>query len=100
MKENTNLPNWKEMEETTKGGMVPIAGNSVEYKTGSWRIRKPVFFEDKCIQCGMCFGVCPDDAIPVNDEYQREDFNYDRCKGCGTCAKVCPVKAIIMKEGN
>ncbi|HCC04174.1 MAG TPA: ferredoxin, partial [Clostridiales bacterium] len=46
----------------------------------------------------LCFPVCPENAIPVNKEMKREDFNFDYCKGCGVCAKVCPFKAIEMKE--
>lgn len=95
-----NLSDWKEMEERSKGGSITSPGNSIEYKTGTWRVRKPVFHEDICIQCGMCFGVCPEDAIPVNDKYLRTNFNYDRCKGCGICSKACPVKAIIMEKDN
>ena len=43
-------------------------------------------------------GVCPEDAIPLDEEGKRVDFNYDYCKGCGVCAKVCPFKAIEMEE--
>lgn len=95
----SNDSNWEEMEEESKGGMITEPGNSTNYETGSWRTRIPVFYEDKCIQCGMCFGVCPEDAIPVDEETaQRTNFNYERCKGCGICAKVCPVAAIAMKD--
>ena len=59
---------------------------------------RTIFDIEKCKQCGLCFPVCPDDAIPVNKEMKREDFNYDYCKGCGVCAKVCPFGAIEMKE--
>ena len=59
---------------------------------------KPVYIKEKCKQCGLCFPVCPDDAIPVNKEQKREDFNYDYCKGCGVCSKVCPFGAIEMKD--
>ena len=45
-----------------------------------------------------CFPVCPDDAIPVNKDGKREDFNYDYCKGCGVCSKVCPFGAIEMQK--
>ena len=53
---------------------------------------------DKCKQCGFCFPVCPVDAIRVNKDGNREDFNFDYCKGCGVCAKVCPFNAIEMKN--
>ena len=69
-----------------------------EFKTGAWRSAKPVFLSEKCKQCGLCFPVCPDDAIPVGKDQLRKDFNYDYCKGCGVCAKVCPFGAIVMEE--
>ena len=90
---NTKTP----MDELTIGGNIYTAGNAREFKTGDWRSTKPVFASDKCKQCGLCFPVCPDDAIPVNKEQKREDFNYDYCKGCGVCAKVCPFGAITME---
>lgn len=86
---------WQDM---TPGGTIYESGNSLEFKTGDWRSEKPIYIADKCKQCGLCFLVCPDDAIPVNKEQKREDFNYDFCKGCGVCSKVCPFGAIVMEE--
>ena len=85
-------------EDITPGGDIYTAGNSTEFKTGSWRSVKPLYIDEKCTQCGLCFPVCPDDAIPVNKEQKREDFDFDACKGCGVCAKVCPFGAIEMVE--
>ena len=84
-------------QNLTIGGNVYEAGNAEEFKTGDWRSIKPIWKSELCKQCGLCFPVCPDDAIPVNKECNREDFNYDACKGCGVCAKVCPFKAIVME---
>lgn len=84
-------------EKMTIAGNIYEAGNSKEFKTGDWRSQKPIWIEEKCKQCGLCFPVCPDDSIPVNHEQKREDFNYDYCKGCGVCAKVCPFAAIVME---
>ncbi len=81
-------------QDLTIGGNIYEAGNAKEFKTGDWRSQKPVWIEEKCKQCGLCFPVCPDDAILVNKDKKREDFNYDACKGCMVCAKVCPFKAI------
>ena len=86
------------MKDLTIGGNIYCAGNAREFKTGDWRSVKPIYISEKCTQCGLCFPVCPDDAIPVNKEGKREDFNYDYCKGCGVCAKVCPFHAIEMTE--
>ena len=93
MKIDTNTK-W---EDLTIGGTIYDAGNAMEFKTGSWRSIKPIFKEEACKQCGLCFPVCPEDAIPVNSEKKREDFNYDMCKGCGVCSKVCPFNAIKME---
>jgi len=83
-------------QDLTVGGNIYTAGNAKKFKTGDWRSTTPVYISEKCKQCGLCWPVCPDDAIPVKDG-KRLDFNYDACKGCGVCAKVCPFKAIEMK---
>jgi pyruvate ferredoxin oxidoreductase delta subunit len=96
------MPNKIHIDETigwqriTPGGDIYASGSSEEFNTGDWRTVKPVFIEDKCIQCLLCVPVCPDMSIPVKAE-KRTDFAYNHCKGCGICAKVCPVKAIEMK---
>lgn len=90
---NKNTP-WQDL---TPGGDIYQAGNAVEFKTGDWRSVRPVFLSEKCKQCGLCFPVCPDNAIPVGKDQKRQDFNYDYCKGCGVCAKTCPFGAIEMK---
>ena len=87
------------MEKLTIGGNIYKAGNAKEFNTGDWRSARPVWIEEKCKQCGLCFPVCPDNAIPVRKEdKKRTDYDYDYCKGCGVCAKVCPFGAIEMKE--
>ena len=94
----TNINAKTPMDELTIGGTIYEAGNAREFKTGDWRSTCPVYISEKCTQCGMCFPVCPEDAIPVNEEGMRSDCNFDYCKGCGICAKVCPFGAIEMKE--
>lgn len=85
-------------EDIDIGGTVSTPASSLNYKTGDWRNKRPVFIPDLCKQCGLCFPVCPENAIPVGKDLKRVDFNYDYCKGCGICAKVCPFKAIIMEK--
>jgi pyruvate ferredoxin oxidoreductase delta subunit len=90
--------NWKEI---TKGGLIPWAGNAELFNTGDWRSMKPIWLQDKCKQCLLCYPVCPDTSILVNEEGKRVDFDYDHCKGCGVCVKVCPFKAIdFVEEGE
>lgn len=86
---------WK---ETTIGGMIDSAGNAELFKTGDWRSMKPIWLVEKCKQCLLCYPVCPDTSILINEEGKRIDFDYDHCKGCGVCVKVCPFKAIDFVE--
>ena len=96
-----HIDNNTPVEGLTPGGTIYEAGNAREFKTGDWRSMCPVWIKEKCTQCGLCFPVCPDDAIPIHKETKnRLDFDYDYCKGCGVCSKVCPFGAIIMKEGG
>ncbi|RLG46872.1 MAG: pyruvate ferredoxin oxidoreductase [Thermoproteota archaeon] len=78
---------------------IPIAGipfkRAVEYKTGDWRVFKPVIDGEKCVKCGLCWMFCPDMAISWDGEGVPE-VDYDFCKGCGICANECPVHAIEM----
>ncbi len=45
-----------------------------------------------CIACGICRKVCPHDAIHVEENLARVD--YEKCTGCGACVAKCPVKVI------
>jgi pyruvate ferredoxin oxidoreductase delta subunit len=79
-------------------GIIPKAGSSLEYKTGTWRAFKPVVDEAKCTFCLLCWIYCPDGAIKRLDNKGKISIDYDYCKGCGICASECPVKAISMVE--
>ena len=80
---------WKSLP---MGGIIDEPGNAREYHTGSWRTYRPIWFEDRCIQCFNCWVYCPDDSIRTKDE-KVIGIDYDHCKGCGICAKECPEKA-------
>ena len=73
-------------------GIIFRAGNSSEYKTGSWRTYRPVWNAEKCIQCLRCYLLCPDMAIRISDG-KVCGIDYEYCKGCGICANECPKKA-------
>ncbi len=66
--------------------------------------------QDLCINCGICAGLCPyqailktklpcEEACPVNaiskDENSIEHINVDACISCGKCLNSCPFSAII-----
>lgn len=86
---------WRDM---AAGGVIPQAGNAVEYKTGGWRTFRPIREDEKCINCLQCWIYCPDNAIICEEQtIKGKPYDLDHCKGCGVCAAICPVKCIEMK---
>lgn len=75
-------------------GAVVEGGSSLQYRTGSWRLERPVLDQETCKECGRCEEVCPDSAVRRWDTGFRIDYDY--CKGCGLCAYECPEEAIQM----
>lgn len=69
-------------------------GNSVVLKTGAWRSQEPVFIEEYCSNCLLCWLYCPDMSVIVQDG-EMVGFNLDYCKGCGICALEC-----VGKKGD
>ncbi len=50
--------------------------------------------EASCVDCGLCTGVCPTQALVLNPETFRLDFRRSRCIVCEQCIPTCPVSAI------
>lgn len=81
------------------GATIPVAGNSVEVRTGGWRSQVPIIDSEKCTGCMLCYFYCPDASIIVKDG-KAVAIDLDHCKGCGICAKECPANAITMKNDD
>ena len=52
-----------------------------------------VFFPDKCIRCGSCADVCPEEAIDLDF---HGHIHREKCIRCGHCADVCPGNALVL----
>jgi len=75
--------------------------NSYTATVASWRVKKPVFNIDVCIDCQNCWVWCPDSSIISRDK-QMLGIDYDHCKGCEVCVEVCPTnpKSLLMFGEN
>ncbi len=73
------------------------ANNSFTASVADWRIEKPVFNKDYCIDCQFCWIYCPDISIISRDK-KMLGIDMDHCKGCGICVEVCPTnpKSLLM----
>lgn len=50
--------------------------------------------EESCVDCGLCTGVCPTQALTLDPETFRLKFQRSRCIVCEQCIPTCPVDAI------
>ncbi|MDB9422168.1 MAG: 4Fe-4S dicluster domain-containing protein [Microcystis viridis Mv_BB_P_19951000_S69] len=56
--------------------------------------REIVIDEEKCVDCGLCTGVCPTEALTLDPESFRLKFLRSRCVVCEQCIPTCPLVAI------
>jgi 2-oxoacid:acceptor oxidoreductase delta subunit (pyruvate/2-ketoisovalerate family) len=82
--------------EIEHGAVIKKPGSSLKNKTGSWRTRRPIIIQKKCVKCGICWEVCPDNAINKIKEQFKVDKKY--CKGCLICVTECPYNAIRVVD--
>lgn len=83
-------------EEFPAGGVILEGGNADSYETGGWRKLKPVLDKEKCTNCLICWVMCPDSAIIIEDG-KMVGFDMVHCKGCGICDVECPDKINAIK---
>jgi len=71
--------------------------SSFSASVADWRLEKPVFNKDFCIDCQFCWIYCPDISIISRDK-KMIGIDMDHCKGCGICVEVCPTnpKSLLM----
>ncbi len=50
--------------------------------------------ENLCVDCGLCTGVCPTEALTLDPDTFRLKFWRSRCVVCEQCIPTCPVEAI------
>ncbi|HHJ53242.1 MAG TPA: 4Fe-4S dicluster domain-containing protein [Caldithrix abyssi] len=61
--------------------------------TWQWRL-----IDNACTGCGICFDVCPEEAIYMPREAALPEPIPGACIGCMTCSDECPFDAIEVLE--
>ncbi len=49
---------------------------------------------ETCVDCGLCTGVCPTEALRIKAPSWQLEFLANRCVMCELCIPTCPVGAI------
>ena len=93
-------------ENAPIGGTIVNPGNTVLKDFSASRVGYiPVWYEDKCTNCGECEVVCPDGCFVweegVHPKTGRtvtllKGIDYQYCKGCGKCVEMCKFGALEM----
>ncbi len=52
---------------------------------------------EKCIGCGECVEVCPEEVYTLEDE-ELVVANEEDCVECDACAETCEIDAITIEE--
>lgn len=60
----------------------------------SFASREIAIDEESCVDCGLCTGVCPSEALTLDPQTYQLVFTRSRCIVCEQCIPVCPVQAI------
>ncbi len=74
------------------GGMVPWW--VPEFMGGIFAnmyMKRPVLYPDRCISCGDCERICPEDAITMK---KLPRISWSKCIRCYCCAEICPKDAL------
>ena len=52
------------------------------------------FFDNRCIRCGACVKICPQNAQIVSP--MERSILWEQCDNCGKCVEICPSAALEM----
>lgn len=90
----TNEASWT-YKELPLGIKTLEGGVATKYETGGWRSERPIWDEDACTHCMLCWISCPDTSI-TTEESKMTGIDYEHCKGCGICVIECKFNALEM----
>jgi len=57
----------------------------------------PIVIEEKCVGCGDCVDICPQDVFEIQND-KSVVVNADECVECESCIEACEEDAIELTE--
>lgn len=100
----------KEMQKRNyiHDSLVAIA-RSIDFRPGPIEIPEDEIMEgygflkydqEKCIGCGACYAVCPEQVITLTDIEDSRIIGhyYFNCRACKKCEEICPQKAVEIRK--
>lgn len=99
-------PKWGYLNAPIGGVVADPANTVTKNLSGSRTGFLPVFHAEKCIHCGLCDIVCPDNCLAwdiIHDDdgtwyTQLRGIDYRYCKGCEACVDTCPSQAMTKER--
>lgn len=56
----------------------------------------PVVDKNKCIKCGTCIDICPEDTLTQDNDETPKVVYPNECWHCSACVIDCPAEAIKL----
>lgn len=81
-------------EEMMRRGLEYLAAQGVVVEPHT---RDIIWLTEQCVDCGACTGVCRVDALTMNTDSWKLEFDKGKCVLCGACVDACPVAAIKVE---
>lgn len=93
----TDFPGWKKIP---LGGVITEPGSSTKYDTGNWTRQTCKWKKETCINCNLCWPVCPHDAIKVDKDGNMAGVDESKCTACTLCVSACPTNPKSLEIVN
>ena len=73
--------------------LLSLRGVGIGYPESSF-----IWNEEKCVHCGACVGICPEEAFSLDRDTFQVTFSVSSCILCGLCTEVCYYGALQSVE--